>query len=240
VNAQAGDYTADGTDNGKLIVMSKTTAKVLTLPVSPPSTTWAIFAQNTGAGALTIDRNALTIDGAASNLTLVQYDGIVLFTDGSNYFTERGISRVSLVAGKTGIVTLAATDVGMQVQATATIDAGTLASGASATGSIALCKLGALLQVIASAKSWLRIYQTAAGRDADAGRTYGTAPTQGCGLLLEIAWLGAAPLTYLLLGAPNLANGDGTPSSSVYWAAQNKEATSTHLTFGLTFDTTIA
>jgi hypothetical protein len=93
VNSQAGDYSALTGDNGKLIVMSKATAKTLTLPAAPPSATWAIFVQNTGAGALTISRNSLTIDAAASDLTLVQGEGLVLFTDGTNYFTSRGVSR---------------------------------------------------------------------------------------------------------------------------------------------------
>lgn len=108
VNEQAGDYTADGTDDGKLIVMSDAAAKTLTLPASPPSTTWGIFVEDLGAGDLTIDRNGLNIDNAASNLVLVQGEGIYISTDGSNYFSSRGDPPVMIgdtgSGGKVGLV----------------------------------------------------------------------------------------------------------------------------------------
>jgi len=100
VNVQAGDYVAVPGDDRKLIVMTKATAKTLTLLATPPSLTWAIWIQNTGAGTLTIDRNGLTIDSAASNLSLIQGEGIFLSTDGSNYFTERGFPP--LMVGDSG------------------------------------------------------------------------------------------------------------------------------------------
>ena len=107
VNVQAGDYTADATDDGKIVVMTKATAKTLTLPPTPPSSTWKIFIQNAGAGDLTVDRNGLTIDGAASNLTLVQGEGFYLSTDGSNYDTERGFPPIMVgdagAGGKSGL-----------------------------------------------------------------------------------------------------------------------------------------
>ena len=252
VNAQAGDYTADGTDNGKLLVMSKTTAKALTLPVSPPSTTWAIFVQNTGAGDLTVNRNGLSIDGAAANLTLVQGEGLVVFTDGSNYFTERGISLVKSVAARTGDVTLAESDISGLVsdlatlttaiagkspalaRTTAAIDAGTLAANASAVGSVTMCKSGFLFKAVAAAKSWLRLYKTAAGRDADLARAYGTVPTD-VGLLVELAWLGTAPLTWEMQQDAILENGDGSPATTIYWSVFNRETGSTHQTYTLTF-----
>lgn len=99
VNEQAGNYTADATDNGKLIVMSDASAKTLTLPASPPSTTWGIFVENLGAGNLTIDRNGLNIDNAASNLILVQGEGIYISTDGSNYFSSRGDPPSPVLSG---------------------------------------------------------------------------------------------------------------------------------------------
>lgn len=113
VNEQSGDYTADGTDDGKLISMTKATAKTLTLPSTPPTATWSIFAQNLGTGTLTIDRNGLNIDNTASNLTLIQKEGVFISTDGSNYFTERGFPPVMIgdagSGGKEGLVPTPAT-----------------------------------------------------------------------------------------------------------------------------------
>jgi hypothetical protein len=93
------NYTATIADLGKLIVFNSSSAVTLTLPSSIPlnvlptpttETRWKIAVQNIGAGVLTISRNGLTIDGAAANLTLSQATGLEIFTDGSNYFTERG------------------------------------------------------------------------------------------------------------------------------------------------------
>lgn len=96
VNAQTGTtYTALPADSGKLITLSNALAVTLTLPASPPSTQWFIFVQSTGAAGVTIARNGKTIDGAASNLSLTTDQGVIIFTDGSNYFTERGIGSGS-------------------------------------------------------------------------------------------------------------------------------------------------
>jgi len=108
VNVQSDDYTALDVDDGKIVVMTKSTAKTLTLPAVPPSDKWKIFIQNAGAGDLTLNRNGRTIDGAASNLTLVQGEGVYLSTDGSNYDTERGFPPIMVgdsgSGGKPGLV----------------------------------------------------------------------------------------------------------------------------------------
>ena len=67
----------------------------LTLPASPPFPEWNVFVENIGAGLLTISPNGLDIDGAASNLTLITNKGIYLTTDGTNYFTERGLEPLA-------------------------------------------------------------------------------------------------------------------------------------------------
>jgi hypothetical protein len=90
VNEQIGSYTAIATDYGKLISFNDASACTLTLPSTPPYPQWAIFVENIGSGTLTVNRNGLNIDGAASNLTLIQNKGLYLTTDGANYFTERG------------------------------------------------------------------------------------------------------------------------------------------------------
>jgi hypothetical protein len=69
--------------------------------------------QNRGAGTVTITPTTSTIDGAAS-IALTQNQGIRVVSDGTNYFTMRGIGgsgAVSSVAGKTGVVTLVGSDI---------------------------------------------------------------------------------------------------------------------------------
>jgi hypothetical protein len=59
----------------------------LTLPASPPSSTWAIFVNNWGTGTLSIDPNGLLLNGSASTVTgITQNEGVYITTDGTNYF----------------------------------------------------------------------------------------------------------------------------------------------------------
>lgn len=90
VNAQTTNYTAVAGDNGKIVSMNGASV-TLTLPASPPASPWGIFVENVNASALTVSRNGLNIDGAASNLSLTQNQGVWITHDGSNYFTSRGV-----------------------------------------------------------------------------------------------------------------------------------------------------
>lgn len=95
VNVQTMNYTAAGSDNGKLISFNGSNL-TLTLPNPPISTTWFAYVQNLNSTNLTISRNGLNIDGAASNLTLGQNQGVIIFTDGTNYFTEHGVNSLTV------------------------------------------------------------------------------------------------------------------------------------------------
>ena len=89
VSVKTADYTAVAGDTGKLLVMNSGSTHTITLPSSPPSSTWVIAIQNVGAGTLAISRGGLTIDTVASDLSLTTGQGVLLWCDGSNYFTER-------------------------------------------------------------------------------------------------------------------------------------------------------
>lgn len=95
VNEQTADYTALSTDNGRIISMhavgSPLVSLTLTLPAVPPSTTWCIFVQDTGATGVTIDPGALELDGAVATLGITSDQGVYISTDGINYFTSRGL-----------------------------------------------------------------------------------------------------------------------------------------------------
>lgn len=101
VNEQTVDYTALSTDAGKIIAMnpsgSPLVSLTLTLPATPPSTTWAIFVQDIGLADVVIDPGSLNIDGVAATLTLLPAQGVYISTDGINYFTSRGIGSSGTV-----------------------------------------------------------------------------------------------------------------------------------------------
>jgi hypothetical protein len=84
-------YAAVDADGGSLISFNSAGAVTLTLPSSGLGTGWMIAVQNIGAGDLTIDRNGLLIDGAAADIILYTRWGVVIYTDGTNYFTFRGM-----------------------------------------------------------------------------------------------------------------------------------------------------
>lgn len=91
VSAKTANYLATASDNGQLLVFNSASAVTLTLPAAPPTTKWRIHVQNIGAGALTISPNGLQLDGASGSLSVAQNQGTQIATDGTNYFTERGM-----------------------------------------------------------------------------------------------------------------------------------------------------
>jgi hypothetical protein len=100
INAQTTSYMAVSGDNGKLIVFNCPSACSLTLPSTPPSSTWAIGVQNVGSAALGVTvPSGLTLDGVLGAAQLNSQMGTLLWTDGTNYFTERGavITRSNVI-----------------------------------------------------------------------------------------------------------------------------------------------
>jgi hypothetical protein len=108
LNAQTGSsYTMLDSDRGKLVTLNNASAVSVVLPQagagSQFASGWYTRVENLGAGVVTITPTTSTIDGAAS-LTLRQLGGVVIVSDGSNYFTVRGrvVSAADLSNGTTG------------------------------------------------------------------------------------------------------------------------------------------
>lgn len=95
VNSQSGaTYTLNGvTDRGKAVILTNAGGAAVTLPDPAgfaESSTFLGFIQNIGAGSATLTpAGGKTIDGVAS-ITLAQFKGALLFSDGTNWFTVRG------------------------------------------------------------------------------------------------------------------------------------------------------
>ena len=93
VSVKSSAYTLVATDNLTMIVANSSSAITLTLPASPPSSTWNVEITNIGPGTCTVARNGLNIDGVAANLTLTTNQGVSVSTDATNYFTMRGLGN---------------------------------------------------------------------------------------------------------------------------------------------------
>lgn len=129
--------TTLNTDQGKLVTFSNGSAITVTLP--DPSggnfaAGWTVSFRNLGAGTVTVNRQtSSTIDGANS-FTLITGQGLDIYSDGTNYFTQQGSARIAAVSGLgTGVATAAAaavnTNGGLLTAATAAIAANAIVTG---------------------------------------------------------------------------------------------------------------
>jgi hypothetical protein len=92
-NAQTGtSYTYLSGDRGKLVTHSNASAIAGALPQATGAfgSGWFAWVQNRGAGTLTITPTTSTIDGSAT-LALTTGQGALIVSDGTNYYTMRGV-----------------------------------------------------------------------------------------------------------------------------------------------------
>ena len=183
VNAQTGTtYTYLTGDRAKLVTHSNAAAIAGALPVAGGTTFpagWFADIQNRGVGTLTITPTTSTLDGAAS-LALTTNQGVRLVSDGTNYFTQRGVGG----AGGGGAM---ATDVIWDV-------AGDLVQGTGANTAARLA-IGTALQVLrvnagATAVEWAASASgSTVGRHAVyvAAGSMHPSVTGGCAVLSAIA-----------------------------------------------------
>ena len=98
-------YNPGSADNQKLITVedaSPHTAVTITLPNPTPASPWEIALQNSSSFSITLSPNGLNLDGVSASLTIPVAAGVLIFTDGTNYFTERGLGSGGTVTAVTG------------------------------------------------------------------------------------------------------------------------------------------
>lgn len=127
----AGAFAIPNADCGLLVARNQASAVSDTIAQaggggSFPSG-WYVFYQCMGAGGCTITPATSTIDGASS-LVLTQNQGILLVSNGTNYFTERGMGSAPGINQLTGDAT-AGPGSGSQALTLATVNAGPGACG---------------------------------------------------------------------------------------------------------------
>jgi hypothetical protein len=93
-NLQTGTtYTVVAADRAKLVSFNNASSVAVTVPQAGTTgfpNGFVIHMQNRGAGTVTITPTTSTIDGAA-NLAITQGQGVEIVSDGTNYYTMRGI-----------------------------------------------------------------------------------------------------------------------------------------------------
>lgn len=110
VNLQSGaNYAIVSADGGKLVSLTNGSAQTPTLPnATTLPAGWFVSVENRGAGTQTITPATSTIDGAAS-LALTTNQGVQIFSDGTNYFTQRGVGGAGGTPALDAVTNLTAT-----------------------------------------------------------------------------------------------------------------------------------
>lgn len=106
VNAQVGTtYTFLASDYGQLVTFNNSGAVAVVLPQATGAfSPWSVFAQNRGAGAVTITPVSSTINGAAT-FVIPTGQGFFIVSDGANYQIVGAASGVNLSVNGAGGVT---------------------------------------------------------------------------------------------------------------------------------------
>lgn len=102
VNEQTANYTLQASDSGKLVVINSASAVTVTLPATPPFSRWYCWVSCQGTGGVTIAPGLLQLDGSTASQSLTQGQGLYIATDGTNYFSSRGVGgggTATLVVG---------------------------------------------------------------------------------------------------------------------------------------------
>jgi hypothetical protein len=116
-----------------------------------------------------------------------------------------------------------------------TITATTASIANLATGNVTATgyKSYVLFKIQTSCEAWVRIYTDSASRTADASRSIGSDPTPGSGVIAEILTT-TGYLTQLITPGIFGFNNDGTPSTNIYLAVTNYNASTQAVTVTLT------
>ena len=134
-----------------------------------------------------------------------------------------------------GRITAAANGSGnLPSRTTKSATTGSLAAGAVVDLSITAFKAYNLLKIAIDHPAWVVLYTDDTNRTADDGRSEGTDPTPGAGVIAEVSTTTAGATTFLMSPGVFGWNNDGTPGTTVYAKVLNKDTVSRAITVTLT------
>lgn len=133
--------------------------------------------------------------------------------DGSKFLRDDGVWALPEGGGGGGGASLQRTGI--------TLNTGSLADGATATGTVALGMAFILLKVVVTHACRVRLYKTAAYRTADASRPADEMPEGEHGIILDILLDGITGLAWDLCNMTPDFNMDDTPSADIYYSVHN-------------------
>lgn len=112
-------------------------------------------------------------------------------------------------------------------RATVSKTTASLAHASSETGTITLAKSGTLIAITVDRACRVQLYATSAARTTDIARAFGVpVPATSQGVIIDYQATGAG--SFVFKASPGYANGDGAPSTSLYYRITNRSgATST-------------
>jgi hypothetical protein len=157
----------------------------------------------TGSGTLTLaytNGQALPVASGGTGLTAAPTNGQIDIGSTNNGFVRTTLTAGSgiTITNSPGAITITNTGGGggggLSAITTASASISTPTLGQVYSGVITGFKAYGLLQMSASAGSWIRAYTSTAARIADASRAQGTSPSAGAGVIAEIITTGAQTL----------------------------------------------
>lgn len=179
VNTQTGaGYTIVNGDRGKLISLSNASAQTVTLP-SPAPVRWCVFIENYGNGTWTISRNGLLIDTAASNVNLTTGQGIVIVSDGTNYYTMRGLNG-GLTSTGSGLIMDTSSAVALGSTVYVPLSGGGVSSGTEASADIDAPQTATISNLFVQLSSAVGAGNSVTITLRDAGASVGTPSNLSC------------------------------------------------------------
>jgi hypothetical protein len=157
--------------------------------------------------------------GAITTITDVRTLFIAPGGGGGGVSTSRAINTTAPLAGG-GDLTADRT-LTLASRGTVALNTGSIAVGGYETGNFALGKFSVVAKVVANFWCRVRLYVTAADRDADLGRVVGGVPADSIGTIVELLLDSDAKLTTVLRELAPIANMDGSVTSAIYYTVNN-------------------